>query len=84
MFLSPLPNATPEMTHETHADFALASPPVELSLQELHTVSGGNRLDNIGTLNVLVANKVLPIINIAQSLKPQPDPWKAKVLTPGL
>jgi hypothetical protein len=48
----------------------------ELSLQELQTVSGGNYLDNMGSLNIFVAAKVLPKINIAHTFRPPPQPWK--------
>jgi hypothetical protein len=65
------------MARETHDRSAFCSRFVELSLQELQTVSGGNYLDNMGTLNAFTAAEVLPRINSAQVLDPAAKPWRS-------
>jgi hypothetical protein len=65
------------MAYEAHVNLPLCASSIELSLQELQTVSGGNYLDNMGTINAFVASKVLPKINLARLSEPTPIPWKS-------
>jgi hypothetical protein len=78
MFLLPtVPTHNSAMAYEAHVNLPLCASTIELSLQELQTVSGGNYLDNMGTINAYVASKVLPKINIAQLLEPSSTPWRS-------